>query len=63
VLRTARPENAGGAGDTEQALARWSGTRKLALDRIERLKEDLAAAGQMDLAMLSVATNELRSLV
>ena len=34
-----------------------------ALDRFERLKEELAAAGQMDLAMLSVATNELRSLV
>jgi glutamate dehydrogenase len=63
VLRAARLENAAGTRDIEQALARWSGTRKLALDRIERLKEELAAAGQMDLAMLSVATAELRSLV
>jgi glutamate dehydrogenase len=50
-------------GDPGEALARWSGTRKLALERVDRLKEELAAAGQIDLAMLSVATAELRSLV
>jgi glutamate dehydrogenase len=52
-----------GVRDADEALAQWSGQRKLALDRIDRLKEELAAAGQMDLAMLSVATAELRSLV
>ena len=38
-------------------------SRKLALERVDRLKEELASAGQLDLAMLSVATSELRSLV
>ena len=43
---------------------RWSEPRKLALERVDRLlKEDLAAAGTIDLAMLSVATAELRTLV
>jgi glutamate dehydrogenase len=60
VLRAAGPQ---GAGDPDTALTRWSGTRKLALERVDRLKEELASAGQLDLAMLSVATSELRSLV
>jgi len=52
------------AGDAEAAIARWSEPRRLALDRVDRLmKEDLAAAGALDLAMLSVATAELRTLV
>jgi glutamate dehydrogenase len=52
------------AGDSHAAIARWSEPRKLALDRVDRLlKEDLAAAGMLDLAMLSVATAELRTLV
>jgi glutamate dehydrogenase len=52
------------AGDSAAAIARWSEPRKLALDRVDRLlKEDLAAAGMLDLAMLSVATAELRTLV
>ncbi|HZX85394.1 MAG TPA: hypothetical protein VFF19_17615, partial [Reyranella sp.] len=52
------------AGDSHVAIARWSEPRKLALDRVDRLlKEDLAAAGMLDLAMLSVATAELRTLV
>ncbi len=52
------------AGDSHAAIARWSEPRKLALDRVDRLlKEDLAAAGTLDLAMLSVATAELRTLV
>ncbi|MBY0321673.1 MAG: NAD-glutamate dehydrogenase [Reyranella sp.] len=52
------------AGDAEAAIARWGEPRKLALDRVDRLmKEDLAAAGALDLAMLSVATAELRTLV
>jgi glutamate dehydrogenase len=51
------------ASDPEAAIAAWSGSRKLALERVDRLKEELASAGQLDLAMLSVATSELRSLV
>ena len=61
ALRAAGP---GGAADPDAVLARWSEPRKLALDRVDRLlKEDLAAAGALDLAMLSVATAELRTLV
>lgn len=52
-----------GEGDAERAVERWSGPRKLALERIDRLREEIAGAGQIDLAMLSVATNELRTLV
>ena len=52
------------ADDSEAAIGRWSEPRKLALDRVDRLlKEDLASAGMLDLAMLSVATAELRTLV
>jgi glutamate dehydrogenase len=52
------------AGDADAAIGRWSEPRKLALDRVDRLmKEDLATAGMLDLAMLSVATAELRTLV
>jgi glutamate dehydrogenase len=53
-----------GPADPDAALARWSAPRRLALDRVDRLmKEELAAAGALDLAMLSVATAELRTLV
>jgi glutamate dehydrogenase len=52
------------ADDADAAITRWSEPRKLALDRVDRLmKEELAAAGMLDLAMLSVATAELRTLV
>jgi glutamate dehydrogenase len=50
-------------GDTDTAVQRWSEGRTLALERVDRLKEELAAAGPIDLAMLSVATSELRALV
>ncbi|MCW5737475.1 MAG: NAD-glutamate dehydrogenase [Enhydrobacter sp.] len=50
-------------GDVDTALQRWSEGRKLALQRVDRLKEELEAAGPIDLAMLSVATSELRALV
>ena len=60
VLRVAGAER---AADAEATLELWSASRKLALERVDRLKEELSAAGQLDLAMLSVATNELRSLV
>ncbi len=49
---------------SDETLARWGEPRKLALDRVDRLvKEDLSAAGVIDLAMLSVAAAELRTLV
>jgi glutamate dehydrogenase len=61
ALRAAGP---GGCADPEAALQRWSEPRKLALDRVDRLlKEDLATVGALDLAMLSVAAAELRSLI
>ena len=61
ALRAAGPD---GAADPDAVLARWSEQRKLALDRADRiLKEDLPTGGALDLAMLSVATTELRSLV
>ena len=50
-------------GDVDTALQRWSEGRKLALERVDRLTEELEAAGPIDLAMLSVATSELRALV
>jgi glutamate dehydrogenase len=54
----------GAVEDTEAALARWSEPRQLALERVDRLmREELAPAGALDLAMLSVATAELRTLV
>jgi glutamate dehydrogenase len=56
--------DADAAADPDAVLARWSEPRRLALDRVDRLlKEDLAAADTLDLAMLSVATAELRTLV
>jgi len=51
------------SSDPDSALAKWAKTRKLALDRVDRLREELAAAGTLDLAMLAVATAELRALV
>jgi glutamate dehydrogenase len=60
VLRAAGPQ---GVTDPDTALARWGEQRKLALTRVDRLREDLAAAGTLDLAMLSVAAAELRALV
>ena len=61
ALRATGPD---GAADPDAVLQRWSAPRKQALDRVDRiLKEDLPAAGALDLAMLSVATAELRRLV
>ena len=53
-----------GTTDPDVVLTRWSEPRQLAFERIDRLlKEDLPTAGTLDLAMLSVAITELRSLV
>jgi glutamate dehydrogenase len=61
ALRAAGPD---GATDPDAVLARWGGSRRLALDRVDRLlTEELPTAGALDLAMLSVATAELRTLV
>ncbi|UYN94770.1 MAG: NAD-glutamate dehydrogenase [Enhydrobacter sp.] len=60
ALRAARPDE---IADPDAALARWSDGRRLALARVDRLREELATAGTLDLAMLSVATGELRTLV
>jgi len=60
VLRTAGDA---GAIDADAALARWSEPRNSALDRVDRLKEELQAADAIDLAMLSVAASEMRALV
>jgi glutamate dehydrogenase len=49
-------------GDVETALQRWSDGRRMALERVDRLTEELTAAGPIDLAMLSVAASELRAL-
>ena len=55
---------AGPQAADDAAIACWSEPRKLALDLVDRLmKEELAGAGMLDLAMLSVATAELRTLV
>jgi glutamate dehydrogenase len=64
LLRSALRAGGGNDCDPDTALAAWSEPRKLALERVDRLlKEDLASAGAIDLAMLSVATAELRTLV
>ncbi len=64
LLGSALAAGRGGVEDTEATLARWSEPRRLALDRVDRLmREELATAGTLDLAMLSVATAELRTLV
>ncbi len=64
LLRSALRAGGGNDCDPDSALAAWSEPRKLALERVDRLlKEELASAGAIDLAMLSVATAELRTLV
>ncbi len=64
LLGSALRAAGGGNCDPDDALVKWSEPRQLALDRVDRLvKEDFAAAGALDLAMLSVATAELRTLV
>ena len=50
-------------GDIDGRIERWGGQRKLALERVDRLREELAAASAIDLPMLNVATSELRSLI
>ncbi len=49
--------------DPEAALTSWAAPRQLALERVDRLREEFAAAAAVDLPMLAVATSELRSLI
>jgi len=64
LLRSALRAGGGNDCDPATALDAWSEPRRLALERMDRLmNEDLAAAGAIDLAMLSVATAQLRTLV
>ena len=64
LLRSALRAGSGTDCDPDAAIATWSEPRRLALERVDRLlKEELASAGAIDLAMLSVATAELRTLV
>ena len=55
---------AGGAGGAagDVLIARWEAANSGALERARKLLADLAEAKQADLAMLSVAMRELRSL-
>jgi glutamate dehydrogenase len=53
---------AAGDGDAAGRMARWESARAAALERARRLLADLAESKQADLAMLSVAMRELRSL-
>jgi len=53
---------AGGAGAAGELVVRWEAANAVAVERARRLLADLAEAKQADLAMLSVAMRELRSL-
>ncbi|MFO1079699.1 MAG: NAD-glutamate dehydrogenase [Reyranellaceae bacterium] len=63
LLASALRAAASGDADPDPVLARWSAPRQAALERLDRLREDLAAQPVLDLAMLSVAMAELRTLV
>jgi glutamate dehydrogenase len=52
----------GGGGSAGQMLAEWEGRNSIALERAQRLLAELSDAKVVDLAMLSVALRELRSL-
>ena len=53
----------GAASDPEAAIAAWAAQRQLALDRVDRLREELTGVSSVDLPMLAVASSELRSLI
>lgn len=64
LLRSALRAGGGSDCDPDGPRRLERTPRKLALERVDRLlKEDFAAAGAIDLAMLSVAAAELRTLV
>ncbi len=55
-------EPGGEADGVEAASTAWLERHKGAIERVERLLEELRGAGELDLAMLSVAGHELRQL-
>jgi glutamate dehydrogenase len=61
-LTTRVLESAGGAGG-DAAIDAWAASRPGPLERVRQLLAELRAAGQVDLAMLGVATRQLRGIV
>ena len=53
----------GGSEKADTAVAAWIGTRTALVERTEQLLGDLKTAGAPDIAMLAVATRQLRSLI
>lgn len=53
----------GNGGTGSDAIDHWVATRRDTADRVENLLGELAAVGQVDLAMLAVANRELRGMV
>ena len=53
----------GGSEKADTAVAAWIGTRTGLVERTEQLLGDLKTAGAPDIAMLAVATRQLRSLI
>ncbi len=58
VLRTSEPED-----DAEQKIARWESTNESRLARANSSLEQIKNSGRLDLATLSVAARQLRSMV
>ena len=59
---TSKVIETGGSEKAEEAVAAWIGTRAALVGRTERLLSELKGAGALDIAMLTVATRQLRSL-
>jgi glutamate dehydrogenase len=53
----------GNGGTGNDAIDNWVSARRETVDRVENLIGELAAVGQVDLAMLAVANRELRGMV
>ncbi|WP_344133916.1 NAD-glutamate dehydrogenase [Saccharopolyspora halophila] len=58
VLRTSEPED-----DAEEKIARWESANSSRLARANSSLEQIASSGRLDLATLSVAVRQLRSMV
>jgi glutamate dehydrogenase len=53
---------ANGAGPPSGAVDNWVAANRSAVDRNEQLLADLRKAGALDLAMLTVANQQIRAL-
>ena len=60
---TSKVIETGGSEKADTAVAAWIGTRTGLVERTEQLLGDLKTAGAPDIAMLAVATRQLRSLI